>query len=197
MQLLAAKFNQIATAIETTNAQIAALQAKLSELQEHQQQLQSVEQACQSALSQVDTALMMLHHVDPSQVATFKDALVVKFATDAIGILSPADTAPTQPIEPEPTAPTAPEPSAEPDVESVIDVEVAATTDTPATDKPIAPTAPESPATNIETLLNKMSLADIRKLAKAKKIDARGNLSTIAARLKKIVTESDIWDATA
>jgi len=71
MQLLAAKLNQIATAIETTNAQIAALQAKLSELQEHQQQLQSVEQAKQSALSQVDTALMMLHHVDPSQVDTF------------------------------------------------------------------------------------------------------------------------------
>jgi outer membrane murein-binding lipoprotein Lpp len=32
MQLLAAKFAQIATAIDTTNAQIAALQAKLSEL---------------------------------------------------------------------------------------------------------------------------------------------------------------------
>jgi len=30
--LLATKFNQIATAIDTTNAQIAALQAKLSEL---------------------------------------------------------------------------------------------------------------------------------------------------------------------
>jgi len=103
MQLLAAKFNQIATAIETTNAQIAALQAKLSELQEHQQQLQSVEQACQSALSQVDTALMMLHHVDPSQVDTFKDALVVKFATDAIGILEPATTTPAELIEPEPS----------------------------------------------------------------------------------------------
>jgi len=71
MQLLAAKFAQIATAIDTTNAQIAALQAKLSELQEHQQQLLSVEQACQSALSQVDQALMMLHHVDPTEIATF------------------------------------------------------------------------------------------------------------------------------
>jgi hypothetical protein len=42
-----------------------------------------------------------------------------------------------------------------------------------------------------------MSLADIRKLAKAKGSDARGNRVNIAARLKKIVTESDIWDATA
>jgi FtsZ-binding cell division protein ZapB len=193
MQLLAAKFNQIATAIETTNAQIAALQAKLSELQEHQQQLQSVEQACQSALSQVDTALMMLHHVDPSQVDTFKDALVVKFATDAIGILEPADTAPTQPIEPEPTAPTAPSAPVAPDTDPVIDVEV--TTDTPAADEPIKPAV--KTAVDIETLLNKMSLADIRKLAKAKGSDARGNRVNIAARLKKIVTESDIWDATA
>jgi hypothetical protein len=193
MQLLAAKFAQIATAIDTTNAQIAALQAKLSELQEHQQQLLSVEQACQSALSQVDQALMMLHHVDPTEIATFKDALVVKFATDAIGILSPADTAPTQPIEPEPIAPTAPEPSATPETDPVIDVE--ATTDTLAADEPIEPAVKTT--ADIETLLNKMSLADIRKLAKAKGSDARGNRVNIAARLKKIVTESDIWDATA
>jgi hypothetical protein len=193
MQLLAAKFAQIATAIDTTNAQIAALQAKLSELQEHQQQLLSVEQACQSALSQVDQALMMLHHVDPTEIATFKDALVVKFATDAIGILSPADTAPTQPIEPEPFAPTAPEPSATPETDPVIDVE--ATTDTLAADEPIEPAVKTT--ADIETLLNKMSLADIRKLAKAKGSDARGNRVNIAARLKKIVTESDIWDATA
>lgn len=64
MQLLAAKFNQIASAIDATNAQIVALQAKLSELQEHQQQLLSVEQACQSAIAQIGTALSMLGHVD-------------------------------------------------------------------------------------------------------------------------------------
>lgn len=79
INLLVAKFNQIASEIDNTNAQIAALQAKLSELQEHQQQLLSVEQACQSALSQVDTALMMMRPVAPSQVEIFKDALVVKF----------------------------------------------------------------------------------------------------------------------
>jgi hypothetical protein len=151
----------------------------------------SVEQACQSALSQVDQALMMLHHVDPTEIATFKDALVVKFATDAIGILSPAHTAPTQLIEP--IAPTAPEPSATPEADPVIDVE--ATTDTLAADEPIEPAVKTT--ADIETLLNKMSLADIRKLAKAKGSDARGNRVNIAARLKKIVTESDIWDATA
>ena len=71
INLLATKFAQIDATIDATTAQIAALQAKLSELQEHRQQLLSVEQACQSALSQVDTALMMLYHVDPSQVDTF------------------------------------------------------------------------------------------------------------------------------
>jgi hypothetical protein len=195
MQLLATKFNQIATAIETTNAQIAALQAKLSELQEHQQQLQSVEQACQSALSQVDTALMMLHHVDPTEIATFKDALVVKFATDAIGILEPAATTPSEAIEPEPTAPTAPEPAA-PDVEPAIDVEVTTATDTPATDEPIE-LAAKATSPDIEGMLNKMTIQSIRKLAAAKGADGKGTRAAIAGRLKAIVTQADIWNATA
>src|SRR4028119_2296159 len=128
--LLVAKFNQIASAIDTTNAQILALQAKLSELQEYQQQLLSVEQACQSALSQVDTALMMLQHVDPSQIEVFRAAIEGKFNSDAIAFLpeAPEPTVePTELIEPEPTAPTAPaapETSPELDTEPVIDVKV-------------------------------------------------------------------------
>lgn len=191
MQLLAAKFNQIASAIDATNAQILALQAQLSELQEHQQQLLSVEQACQSALAQVGTALSMLNHVDPSEIGTFKAAVEAQFGTDAIAFLESA--APAETVEPEPTAPTAPE-TTTPDIEPAINVEVTATTDEPVTDAPIEPTP--TPSAKIESLLGKMSLTDIRKLAKNKKVDARGNLLTIAARLKAIVTESDIWDAT-
>ncbi|WP_445247620.1 hypothetical protein [Microcoleus sp. OTE_8_concoct_300] len=112
--LLAAKFAQIATAIDTTNAQILALQAKLSELQEHQQQLLSVEQACQSALAQVGTALSMLNHVDPTEIGTFKTAVEAQFGTDAIAFLEPATPAPAETVEPEPTAP---EPSATPEIE--------------------------------------------------------------------------------
>jgi FtsZ-binding cell division protein ZapB len=196
MQLLNAKFSQIATAIETTNAQIAALQAKLSELQEHQQQLLSVEQACQSALAQVGTALSMLNHVDPSEISTFKAAVDAQFGTDLIAFLESAapETAETvKPVKPVEQKPTAPEPSITEEVEPAIDVEATAT-DTPTTDEQIKPTP--TPSTKIESLLGKMSLADIRKLAKNKKVDARGNLLTIAARLKAIVTESDIWDAT-
>lgn len=191
MQLLAVKFNQIASAIDATNAQIAALQAKLSELQEHQQQLLSVEQACQSALAQVGTALSMLNHVDPAEIGTFKAAVEAQFGTDAIAFLEPA--APAETVAPEPTAPIAPEPTM-PDIEPAIDVEVTVTPDAPVTDKPIEATP--TPSAKIESLLSKMSLADIRKLAKNKKVDARGNLLTIAARLKAIVTESDIWNAT-
>jgi outer membrane murein-binding lipoprotein Lpp len=186
MQLLAAKFNQIATAIDATNAQIAALQAHLSELQEHQQQLLSVEQACQSALAQADTALMMLGHVDPSQVEIFRDAMAAKFTHSAVVILEPT---------PEPDAPTAPEPApdapvgdvTEPEADAPIDVEVSATLE------PDAPTAPEpAPDLDIEQALAKMPLPSLRSLAKAKSVDARGTRANIARRLKALVTEFDI-----
>lgn len=180
MQLLSVKFTQIATAIDTTNAQIAALQAKLSELQEHQQQLLSVEQACQSALAQVGTALSMLNHVDPTEISTFKAAVDAQFGTDAIAFLESATPA-AETVQPEPIAPTAPEPPVEPDVEPVIDVEVAAT----ATDTPIEPT-------DIETKLKKMSIQSIRKLAATKGANGKGTRAEIAARLKAIVTESDL-----
>ena len=188
--LLTAKFAQVDASILDIQAQIASLQTKLTELQDYRQQLQSVEQACESALSQVDTALMMLHHVDPSQVGTFKDALDIKFGTEAIGILSPADTT-AEPTTPEPTAPTAPQAPTAPDVELTIDVEVTDTTDTP-----IAPT-PTTPAADIEGLLNKMTIQNIRKLASAKKVSGNGTRAAIAERLKAIVTQADIWNATA
>jgi len=202
INLLAAKFAQIDATIDATNAQIAALKAKLSELQEHCQQLLSVQQACQSALSQVDTALAMLHHVDPSQVEIFKSAIESKFNSSAIGILpqAPEPTAePTTPITPEPTAPSAPETTAEPEIEPAINVKVTETPETPATDAPIATTATAAaaPTTNIEGLLNKMSIQNIRKLAAAKKVSGHGTRAAIAGRLKAIITQADIWDATA
>jgi hypothetical protein len=196
MQLLAAKFNQIASAIDTTNAQIAALQAKLSELQEHQQQLLSVEQACQSALAQVGTALSMLGYVDPAEIPTFKAAVDTQFGTDAIAFLESATPTPAETVEPEPVEPTAPEPTTPTDADSAIDVEVTTATDTPATDEPIEPAAKATPP-DIEGMLNKMTIQSIRKLAAAKGADGKGTRASIAARLKALVTESDIWDATA
>jgi hypothetical protein len=185
--LLAAKFNQIASAIDATNAQIAALQAKLSELQEHQQQLLSVEQACQSALAQVGTARSMLNHVDPAEIGTFKAAVEAQFGTDAIAFLEPATPAPAKPIQPEPTAPTAPEPSATPEIEPAIDVQVTAGPE------PTPPTAPEpAPEVEIEQQLSKMPLPSRRMLAKSKSIDARGTKANLATRLKKLVTPADL-----
>jgi outer membrane murein-binding lipoprotein Lpp len=184
--LLVAKFNQIASAIDTTNAQILALQAKLSELQEHQQQLLSVEQACQSAIAQIGTALSMLNHVDPSEIGTFKAAVEAQFGTDAIADRESATPTPAEPIEPPPVAPITPEPSATPEVEPAIDVRV-----TPEPE-PAAPIEPESaPAEDIEQVLNKMPLPTLRMLAKSKGTDARGTKANLAARLKKLVTESD------
>ena len=183
MQLLTAKFAQIATAIDSTNAQITALQAKLSELQEFQQQLLSVEQACQSALAQADTALMMLGHVDPSQVQIFRDAMAAKFDNEAIALIQPSAPAEPEPA-PEPTVPNAPLGDANP---NVVDV-------TPTiTPEPTAPTEPEpSPEMDIEKELANMPLPLLRTLAKSKSVDARGNKANITARLKTIVTPTDL-----
>lgn len=190
MQLLAAKFAQIATAINTTNAQITALQAQLSELQEHQQQLLSVEQACQSALAQVGTALSMLNYVDPAEIPTFKSAVDAQFGTEAIAFLESATHTPAETVEPEPVAPIKPE-TATSDVEPAIDVEV---TDTDAT--PIEPTITEpAQSVSIEELLNKMTIQSIRKLAATKKVGGSGTRSEIASRLTGLVTQDDIWKA--
>jgi hypothetical protein len=189
--LLTAKFAQVDASILDIQAQIASLQTKLTELQDYRQQLLSVEQACESALGQVGTALAMLNHVDASQIGTFKAAVDAQFGTDAIAFLESATPAPAETVEPEPVEPTAPESPAAPDVEPAIDVEATDTTDTP-----IAPT-PTTPAADIEGLLNKMSIQSIRKLASAKGTDTKGTRASIAARLKTLVTESDIWDATA
>jgi hypothetical protein len=72
----------------------------------------------------------------------------------------------------------------------------------PKSQTPQSPTFPIEPAVkatppDIEGMLNKMTIQNIRKLAAAKGTDAKGTRASIAARLKKIVTESDIWDATA
>ena len=180
--LLAAKFAQIATAIDTTNAQILALQAKLSELQEHQQQILSVEQACQSALAQVGTALSMLNHVDPAEIGTFKAAVEAQFGTDAIAFLETATPAPLETVEPEPTAP---EPTTAADTNPVIDIE--------ATTEPAAPIEPEpAPEMDIKQTLANMPLPSLRMLAKSKSVDARGTKANITARLQKIVTPADL-----
>lgn len=163
---------------------------------EHRQQLLSVEQACQSALSQVDTALAMLHHVDPSQVEVFQTVIESKFNSETIDFLPEAPKTTAEPTATEPTAPTAPDTSAAPEIEPAIDVEVAETPETPATDAPTptapAPTPTPGATTDIEGLLNKMSIQNIRKLASAKGTDTKGTRASIAARLKKIVTVADI-----
>jgi chromosome segregation ATPase len=102
INVLAAKFNQVDASIADTQSQIATLQTKLSELQDYRQQLLSVEQACESALSQVNTALMMLHHVDPSQIDTFKTAVDAHFGVVGVGILDQLHVAPAEPTTPEP-----------------------------------------------------------------------------------------------
>ncbi len=77
-------------------------------------------------------------------------------------------------------------------------IDVEATTDTPAADEPIKPTAPTpTAAPSIENLLNKMTIQSIRKLAASRGVSGHGTRAAIAGRLKAIVTQADIWNATA
>ena len=112
--LLQNRFNQIDTQINQVESDIAKLQNQLSELQQHRQHLQAVEQACESALTQTETALMMLNHIDPDCVQTFKAAMLAKF--DGTIPQLPESTPDTDTPESEPITPT------EPDTDSPIDV---------------------------------------------------------------------------
>lgn len=187
MQLLAVKFAQIDAKIDAKNAQIIALQTEVTELQEHRQQLLSVEQAVQSVLAQTDTALMMLSHVDPTQIEIFRDALVAKFNLSAIGLIESAiATEPEPATEPvEPDAPTGDEPK--PATEPAIDVQVMTAPEPTPAPQPEPASEPD-----IEQALTKMPLVSLRMLAKSKGMDARGTKANIAARLKAIVTNVDI-----
>lgn len=89
--LLQNRFNQIDSQIASVESEIAKLQNQLSELQQHRQHLQSIEQACESALTQTETALIMLNHIDPDCIQTFKAAMMAKF-DGAIAILPESDT---------------------------------------------------------------------------------------------------------
>jgi len=127
------------------------------------------------------------------QIDTFKTAVDAQFGTDAIADRESATPTPAEPVEPEPTAPTAPEPAA-PDVEPAIDVKVTTATDTPATDEPIEPAA-KATSTDIETLLNNLSIQSIRKLASKKGASGHGTRAAIAGRLKALVTKDEILAA--
>ncbi|MEG4589355.1 hypothetical protein QUA54_29680 [Microcoleus sp. MOSTC5] len=122
MKFLAAKFAQVNANISETQAQIAALQTKLSEFQDYHQYLLLVEQACESVLAQMETALAMLNDVDPTQIATFKAAVELKFNSEAIDIFEP--TASTEAATPEPNTDTESEVSIEQEVEPVINTQL-------------------------------------------------------------------------
>jgi len=87
--LLQNRFNQIDLQIVNLEEQIKQLQETLSNLQNQRQQLQSIEQACESALTQIDTAILMLSHVEPGEIATFKAAIDAKFADGVAAALPP------------------------------------------------------------------------------------------------------------
>jgi hypothetical protein len=111
----------------------------------------------------------MLNHVDPTQIEIFKDALSVKFANSAIGLIEPAAPPAPEPA-PEPIVPDAQSPDK---TDTVLDVQVT----------PTAPTEPELLQGNnieqalqegdIEQELNELSLPSRSSLAKSKSYHVR------------------------
>ena len=116
--LFTAKISQIETAITDRldlitqlEAQIEALRQENLQEQQFLQALGSAEAAAESALTQVQTAIAMINHVDPSQLETFKDAILAAFNGHT----------PILPPEP-PTDPSGP--SEDIDDDTVVEVEV-------------------------------------------------------------------------
>lgn len=176
--LLQNRFNQVDSQIVSIEEQIRQLQDSLSQLQQHRQHLQSVEQACESALTQVDTALMMLNHVDPDCIATFKDALLAKFDDKAIAQL------PASPDDDEPETEPTPEPT-EPESDEVITVE-----SEPATDEP-TPTTHRVPASvgSAAFDVKKASIDELKAFC--------SDISEEQARTYGVLTRKSTWQAIA
>ena len=174
--LLTNRFNQIDTQINQVESDIAKLQNQLSELQQHRQHLQAVEQACESALTQTETALMMLNHIDPDCVQTFKAAMLAKFdgAIAALPEVTDTDTD------------TAPTPAT--DTDSPIDV-----TATPATDTDTATDTEPRPLASVGCAVFDPLTADFDNL----KAWVRSHQGDDKTRLQGTLTRRTTWEYAA
>lgn len=98
--LFTSKINDVQSAIEgrldlitQLEAQIEALRQENLEQQQFLQALGSAEAAAESALTQVQTAIAMINHVDEDQLQVFKDAILSAFNGNAP--ILPPDTDPS------------------------------------------------------------------------------------------------------
>lgn len=184
-----ATISQISHEIEDLQARIEALRIEKLELEQYQQQLGSAENASESAIEQVRTALAMIKAISPSERETFKDALISLFDDDAdIPLLASADPDP----EPEPS-----DDAIEDAIETspngnghngnghngngnghnhAIDIESLVIG-----------------VSDIEAILNKLGINELRKLAKSRSLATKGTKFILIHRLiESGISESDL-----
>lgn len=183
-----ATISQISHEIEDLQARIEALRIEKLELEQYQQQLGSAENASESAIEQVRTALAMIKAISPDEKATFKDALISLFDDADIPLLASAD----------------PDPDPEPSDDAIEDA---------------IETSPNGNGHNgnghngngnghnhaidieslvigvsdIEAILNKLGINELRKLAKSRSLATKGTKFILIHRLiESGISESDL-----
>lgn len=167
--------------IEVLLLRVEELRAQNLAMENHLQQLGSAENASESAIEQVRTALAMIKAISPDEVGTLKDALISLFTDDAdIPLLASADPDP----EPEPS---------EDAIEEAVTLY----------DEYGFPIVDghngnghedlEIGVSDIEASLNKLGINELRKLAKAKRLDSKGAKFILIHRLiESGISEADL-----
>ena len=171
--------------IEVLLLRVEELRAQNLAMENHLQQLGSAENAAESAIEQIKTALLMINAISPAEVQTFKSAI------DSLFDKSHPQLAAVDP-EPEPE----PEPSEEADAVTLYDEygfpivdghngnghgEIVEMEDL------------EIGVSDIEASLNKLGINELRKLAKAKRLDSKGTKFILIHRLiESGISEADL-----
>ena len=186
--LFNAKINEIQCQVSANSLEIEALLLRVEELraqnlamENHLQQLGSAENAAESAIEQIKTALMMINAISPTEVMTFKGAIDSLFDCERPQ-LSAVD----------------PEPEPEPSEDAVIEVVAETNGHNGNGHGDIEMEDLEIGVSDIEAALGKLGINELRKLAKAKRIDSKGAKFILIKRLIGAeITEAEVMEHTS
>ncbi|MCA2693647.1 MULTISPECIES: SAP domain-containing protein [unclassified Microcystis] len=183
--LFASKINEVNATIANISHEIEDLQARIEalrieklELEQYQQQLGSAENASESAIEQVRTALAMIKAISPSERETFKDALISLFTDDAdIPLLASAD----------------PDPEPEPSDDAIENGHNGNGHNGNGHNHAIDIESLVIGVSDIEAILNKLGINELRKLAKSRSLATKGTKFILIHRLiESGISEADL-----
>ena len=196
--LFNAKINEIQCQVSANSLEIEALLLRVEELraqnlamENHLQQLGSAENAAESAIEQIKTALMMINAISPTEVMTFKGAIDSLFDCERRQLAAcsePVESA----VDPEP------EPEPEPSEDAVIEVVAETNGHNGNGHGDIEMEDLEIGVSDIEAALGKLGINELRKLAKAKRLDSKGAKFILIKRLIGAeITEAEVTEHTS